>query len=46
MTYLVWHTKPGVYVLLGGVLIFGSGLYIAVAAREVVGGVVPLSEGS
>jgi drug/metabolite transporter (DMT)-like permease len=46
VTYLVWHTKPGVYVLLGGVLIFGSGLYIAVAAREVVGDVVPLTEGS
>ena len=44
VTYLVWHTKPGVYVLVGGVLIFGSGLYIAVAAREVVA--LPLSEGS
>jgi drug/metabolite transporter (DMT)-like permease len=44
VTYLVWHTKPGVSVLMGGVLIFGSGLYIAVAAREVVA--LPLSEGS
>jgi drug/metabolite transporter (DMT)-like permease len=46
VTYLVWHTKPGVYVLVGGVLIFGSGLYIAVAAREIVGGALPLTEGS
>jgi drug/metabolite transporter (DMT)-like permease len=46
VTYLVWHTKPGIYVLVGGALIFGSGLYIAVAAREVVGDVVPLTEGN
>jgi len=30
------------YVLIGGALILGSGLYIAVAAREVV----PLTEGN
>ncbi len=42
VTYLVWHTQPGIFVLLGGALIFGSGLYIALGAREVV----PLTEGS
>ena len=41
VSYLVWRTVPGVYVLMGGVLIFGSGLYIALAARERV----PLTEG-
>lgn len=41
VSYLVWHNKPGLYVLMGGSLILGSGLYIAVAAREVV----PLTEG-
>ncbi|MBV8114858.1 MAG: DMT family transporter [Silvibacterium sp.] len=42
VSYLVWHDKPGFYVLMGGSLILGSGLYIAVAAREVV----PLTEGN
>lgn len=42
VSYLVWHDKPGVYVLLGGALILGAGLYIAVAARDVV----PLTEGN
>ncbi len=42
VSYLVWHDKPGFYVLAGGSLILGSGLYIAVAAREVV----PLTEGN
>lgn len=42
VSYLVWRDKPGVYVLLGGSLILAAGLYIAVAAREVV----PLTEGS
>ena len=41
MTYLVWHDKPGFYVLIGGSLILASGLYVAVAAFEVV----PLTEG-
>jgi len=41
LSYWIWHTKPGLYVLIGGVLIFGSGVYIAVAARDVV----PLTEG-
>lgn len=42
VSYLVWHDKPGLYVLMGGSLILGSGLYIAVAAREIV----PLTEGN
>jgi drug/metabolite transporter (DMT)-like permease len=42
VSYLVWGDKPGPYVLIGGTLILGSGLYIAVAAREVV----PLTEGN
>jgi drug/metabolite transporter (DMT)-like permease len=45
VTYLVWHTKPGIYVLAGGVLIFGSGLYIAVTARETLREPAPLSAG-
>jgi drug/metabolite transporter (DMT)-like permease len=42
VSYLVWGNKPGPHVLIGGMLILGSGLYIAVAAREVI----PLTEGS
>jgi drug/metabolite transporter (DMT)-like permease len=42
LSYLIWHNKPGVFVLMGGALIFASGLYIAVAARNVV----PLTEGN
>jgi drug/metabolite transporter (DMT)-like permease len=42
VSYLIWRNKPGIFVLMGGVLILASGLYIAVAAREVV----PLTEGS
>ena len=30
--YLIWHTKPTVFMVLGGVLIAASGLYIAVTA--------------
>jgi drug/metabolite transporter (DMT)-like permease len=41
VTYLIWHEKPGFYVLLGGALIFASGLYIAVSAREVIPLTVP-----
>jgi drug/metabolite transporter (DMT)-like permease len=41
LTYLVWHEKPSVYVLLGGTLILASGLYIAVAARRMA----PLTAG-
>jgi drug/metabolite transporter (DMT)-like permease len=42
VSYLIWHTRPGVFVVLGGVLILGSGLFIAVSAREVA----PLTEGN
>jgi drug/metabolite transporter (DMT)-like permease len=41
VTYLIWHEKPCFYVLLGGALIFASGLYIAVSAREVIPLTVP-----
>lgn len=34
ISYLVWHDKPGVFVLAGGALIFGSGIYIALTARN------------
>lgn len=42
ISYLVWHDKPGFYVVLGGALILGSGLYIAVATRDLM----PLTEGN
>jgi drug/metabolite transporter (DMT)-like permease len=42
ISYLVWHNKPGMYVVLGGLLILGSGLYVAVMARDMV----PLTEGN
>jgi drug/metabolite transporter (DMT)-like permease len=42
LTYLIWHIRPNIYVLVGAALIFASGLYIALAAREVV----PLTEGN
>lgn len=42
VSFFVWHDKPGVFVLAGGALILGSGLYIAVAAQNHV----PLTEGS
>jgi drug/metabolite transporter (DMT)-like permease len=29
ISYLIWHEKPGIPMLIGGVLIVGSGLYIA-----------------
>ncbi len=41
VTYLIGHTRPGFYLLLGGALIFASGPYIAVSAREVVPLTVP-----
>lgn len=44
LSYWIWHTKPGLFVLMGGALIFASGLYIAVNAREQAH--VPLSEGN
>jgi drug/metabolite transporter (DMT)-like permease len=42
VSFLVWHDKPGFYVLLGGALILASGLYIAVSAQAIV----PLTEGN
>jgi len=42
VSFLVWHDKPGFYVLLGGALILASGLYIAVSAQDIV----PLTEGN
>jgi drug/metabolite transporter (DMT)-like permease len=43
VSYLMWRDVPGPYVLAGGALILGSGLYIAVAAR---GTDAPLTEGT
>jgi drug/metabolite transporter (DMT)-like permease len=34
ISYLVWHDKPGLPLLAGGSLIIGSGLMIAIAARD------------
>lgn len=42
LSYMIWHDKPGFFVLAGAALILASGLYIAVAARSHV----PLTEGS
>ena len=42
ISYVVWHVKPELYVLLGGSLILSSGVHIAMAAREVA----PLTEGN
>ena len=33
ISYLVWHDTPGLPMLIGGSLIIGSGLLIALAAR-------------
>jgi drug/metabolite transporter (DMT)-like permease len=42
ISFLVWHDTPGFFVLAGGSLIVASGLYIAVAAQDLV----PLTEGN
>jgi drug/metabolite transporter (DMT)-like permease len=34
ISYLVWHDKPGIPLLAGGSMIIGSGLVIALAARN------------
>lgn len=34
ISYLVWHEKPGAHMLIGGFLIIGSGLLIALAAHN------------
>jgi drug/metabolite transporter (DMT)-like permease len=58
LSYWIWHTRPGLFVLLGGTLIFGSGIYIAAEARNAARAteqeagpeagheVVPLTEGN
>ena len=35
ISYVVWHERPGLAMLAGGALIIGSGLMIAMGAREV-----------
>lgn len=35
VAWLIWHTRPTLFMVLGGVLILGSGLYIAVAASRI-----------
>lgn len=42
LSYLIWHNKPGMFVVIGGSLILASGVYIAVAAQDLA----PLSEGN
>jgi drug/metabolite transporter (DMT)-like permease len=42
ISYLVWHDKPDLFVMAGGALILGSGLYIALQAPNHV----PLTEGN
>ena len=42
ISYLLWHDKPGPYLLMGGALILSAGLYIAASTREVA----PLTEGN
>jgi drug/metabolite transporter (DMT)-like permease len=34
ISYLVWHDKPGIWMWMGGALIIGAGLMIAVGARN------------
>ena len=41
ISYLVWHDKPGFFVIAGGALILASGLYVAASAQYQV----PLTEG-
>lgn len=42
ISYLVWHDKPGLFVLAGGAVILGSGLYVAMTAESGA----PLAEGN
>lgn len=42
MAYLVWHQKPTLYVVIGGILIAGSGLSIAWAASRERFSAIPL----
>lgn len=41
--YLIWHTKPTLYMVMGGVLIVASGLYIAMTAPHAQYSAVPVS---
>lgn len=41
ISYLVWHDKPGLPMLVGGSLITGSGLVIALAARNTQPALLP-----
>jgi drug/metabolite transporter (DMT)-like permease len=41
ISYLVWHDKPGLPMLAGGLLIIGAGLMIALAARNAEPVVLP-----
>ena len=41
ISYLIWHDKPGFPMLVGGLLIIGSGLVIAFAARNVQPALLP-----
>lgn len=41
ISYLVWHDKPGLPMLAGGGLIIGSGLWIALTARNSEAALVP-----
>jgi drug/metabolite transporter (DMT)-like permease len=41
ISYLVWHDKPGLWMLAGGALIVGSGLLIAFTARNAQPALIP-----
>lgn len=42
ISYMVWHDKPGIAIIIGGSLIIGSGLVIAIDAHDAQP--VPISE--
>jgi drug/metabolite transporter (DMT)-like permease len=42
LSFLIWHDKPGLFIILGGSLILAAGLYIAVTTQ----GLAPLTEGN
>ncbi|HLJ77809.1 MAG TPA: EamA family transporter, partial [Acidobacteriaceae bacterium] len=41
MAYLIWRTQPTVFMILGAVLIVGSGMYIAITAPRSTWPAVP-----
>ncbi len=41
ISYLVWHDKPGLPMLIGGSLIIGSGLMIALTTRNAQPSLLP-----